>query len=222
MPVPETQPTSTQPVTFVTFHLGSQTYALPISNVQQIIEMVTITPLPQVDPAVVGVINFHGSLVPVLNMRRLLNLPDLAPTLHTPLIMVNVSDRLTGLLVDEVLDVLQRPADQVIDPNNILLKEMGQIPLIQGLIRVQDGSVLLMNPEQLLKPYSSKALSQAVDSLAQSLQQDSVEEKQESNLDTPVPTIAVEATVATEPGNGSAKKAKKPRRGKAGSTIGND
>lgn len=186
MPVPENLSKSTQSVTFVTFRLGSQTYALPITHVQQIIEMVTITPLPQVNPVVVGVFNFHGGLVPVVNMRRLLNLADQPPTLHTPIIMVNISSRLIGLIVDEVLNVLQRPAEEVVDPSNILLEEMGQTPLIQGLVREQDGSVLLLNPEQLLKPYSVKVLTQAVDSLAQSLQQNSTEARQAATtLDKP-------------------------------------
>ena len=74
MPVRENISKSEQQVIVVTFTLGSQTYALPIAPVRQIIEMVTITPLPQINHTIAGVINFHGVIAPVINMRRLLGL----------------------------------------------------------------------------------------------------------------------------------------------------
>ena len=172
MPARDNMSKPKQSITYVTFHVGNQTYALPITPVRQIIEMVTITPLPQVNHPVMGVINFHGVLAPVINMRRLMNLPDAPLTLHTPIILVNISERLIGLIVDDVVDVLQKPASDIIDPNKVLLKEMGDTPLIQGLIQTQDGSMLLLNPEQLLKSNNGKALTEAVDSLSQSLERD--------------------------------------------------
>jgi purine-binding chemotaxis protein CheW len=171
MPVRENKSNPELQVTFVTFHLGSQMYALPISPVRQIIEMVTITPLPQVNHTIVGVINFHGGLVPIVDLRRHLGLPDVPRQLHTPIILVKISERLVGLIVDDVSDVLERPAAQITDPSDILIKEMGEIPLLQGLIQTEEGSILLLNPEYLLKSYNSHILSNAVDTLAQSLEQ---------------------------------------------------
>lgn len=171
MPVRENISKSEQQVIVVTFTLGSQTYALPIAPVRQIIEMVTITPLPQINHTIAGVINFHGVIAPVINMRRLLGLEEIPLHLHSPIILVKISERLVGLIVDKVLDVLERPVDQIINPNNILLKEMGEAPLLQGLIQAQGGSILLLNPEQLFKPYRGNALSEAIDTLTQSIEQ---------------------------------------------------
>lgn len=161
-----------QQIAVVTFELGDQTYALPITPVRQIIEMVTITPLPQMNQTIAGVINFHGTLVPVINMRRLLGLDEIPLNLHTPIILVKISERLVGLIVDSVVDVLQRNANQIIDPNNILLEDMGEIPLLQGLIHSAGGSILLLNLEHLFKPYQSRALSDAISTLNQNLEQD--------------------------------------------------
>jgi purine-binding chemotaxis protein CheW len=151
MPVHETTAPPEQQTSMVTFRLGSQVYALPIAPVRQIIEMVAITPLPQVNQTVLGVINYHGSLAPVINMRRLIGLPDAPLGLHTPIILAEISQRLVGLIVDEVSDVVSRPSSQVIPPAKILLDEMGQVPILQGLIQDEAGSILLLNPENLLK-----------------------------------------------------------------------
>lgn len=171
MPVRENKSTQEQQVIVVTFQLGNQTYALPLAPVRQIIEMVTITPLPQVSQIIVGVINFHGELVPVISMRRLLELEEIPLQLHTPIILVNISEHLVGLIVDKVVDVLEKPADQVVDPNNILLKELGETPLLHGLIHSQNGSILILNPEHLFKPYHTRALSKAIDTLVQTTEQ---------------------------------------------------
>lgn len=186
MPVRENKPKPEQQVVVVTFKIGSQTYALPLGPVRQIIEMITITPLPQVNPMISGVINFHGVMAPVVNMRRLLELEELPLGLHTPIILVNVSKRLVGLIVDTVIDVLELPVDQVVDPNHILLKDLGETPLLQGLIQTKTGSILMLNPEHLFKPYHTRALSEAIDTLVQ-------------NSEEPVPGGTVVPVVAEAP-----------------------
>lgn len=216
MPVRENMSKSEQQVIVVTFTLGNQNYALPIAPVRQIIEMVAITPLPQVNHTIVGVINFHGVLVPVINMRSLLGLEEIPFHLHTPIILVKISERLVGLIVDKVLDVLERPVDQITNPNSILLKEMGEIPLLQGLVQAQGGSIILLNPEQLLKPYRGRALSEAIDTLAQSLEQGASNDAEASEAPEEIPnTQSVESVVQNEievqPG-----KSVKRRRKKAG------
>ena len=215
MPVQKNMTIAELPVTFVTFHLENQTYALPITPVRQIIEMITITPLPQVNHTIVGVINFHGVLVPVVNLRRQLGLAEVPLQLHTPIILVNISERLVGLIVDEVLDVIDRPADQIIDPNDILHKEMGETPLLQGLIHAQDSSILLLNPEYLLKSYPAHTLLETVDTLTQSLKQSASDEVEGSqSSETSPPMQDVEEIVPNEPETQPKKLQKPPRRKK--------
>jgi len=219
MPVRENKTKPEQQATIVTFRLGSQTYALPIKPVRQIIEMVTITPLPQINHTVAGVINFHGIWVPVINLRRQLSLADAPLQLHTPIILVNISERLVGLIVDQVLDVLARSADQIIDPGSILLEEMGEIPLLQGLIQSKDGSILLLNLEQLFKPYHARALLEAVDTLTQSINQNgSTEADVPQSLGTSPTSQEVERAVQNQPEVLSIKPSNKNSRKKAEAT----
>jgi purine-binding chemotaxis protein CheW len=173
MPVGDKPISAPQKVTIVTFRLGSQVYALPIAPVRQIIEMVTITPLPQVSPNVVGVINFHGVIAPVINLRGHLGLADFPLKLHTPIILVTVSEHLVGLIVDQVLDVVEVAADQVIDPRDILTKDMGEAAILNGLIHLQEGTILLLDVDQLLKSQPTAALLEVSDAITQSMEPDS-------------------------------------------------
>jgi len=122
----------------VIFRLDRQTYALPITSIVQIIEMVTITPIPQIgNTAVEGVINVHGAAVPVVNLRRHFGLPEAALGLYTPIILAQIGEQTVGLIVDRVLDVLSLPAERVTRIVDILPEGLGQVPVLRGLAHIQ-------------------------------------------------------------------------------------
>ena len=89
----------------VAFRLANQAYALPIEPVVRIIEMVTITPIPQVSGVVEGVINVRGAAVPVINLRRHFGLPEIPWGLRTPIILIQIDEQTFGLIVDEATSI---------------------------------------------------------------------------------------------------------------------
>jgi purine-binding chemotaxis protein CheW len=147
----------------VAFRLDQQTYALHIEAIVQIIEMVTIMPIPQISNTVEGVINVRGAPVPVVNLRRYLGLPEAALQLHTPIILAQVGELMVGLIVDEVLDVLSLPGGQITRPANILPEGLGGALILQGLAHTPDGMMLLLDLEHLFLPHQAQALAQAVE-----------------------------------------------------------
>lgn len=135
----------------VTFRLERQLYALPIASVVKITEMVAVTPLPQVHPAVRGIINWQGVLAPVIDLRRCLGLPDTPLCADTHLILAQAGGYLVGLIVDAVLDVLQLSAQQIIRPADILPIGLAETLLVvEGLAHTPLGMVLLLDLEQLI------------------------------------------------------------------------
>jgi purine-binding chemotaxis protein CheW len=146
----------------VTFRLDRQRYALPIGSIKQVIEMVTITPVPQVQASVAGVINFHGAAIPVIDLRQHLGMQKMPLMLHTPILMVYLSERLMGLIVDEVLSVSELPSDHVIHPRDILPEGLGNPSLLLGLFYIESNPVILLDIKHLFKPQETAALADAV------------------------------------------------------------
>lgn len=136
--------------TLVTFRLDRQVYGFPIEPVVQIIEMVTITPIPQAGSYLEGVINVRGDAVPVINLRCHLGLPRLALQLHTPIILTRTGRRMVGLVVDEVTDVCDIAIEQVIRAADVLPPGMAELPFLRGLIHAENRTVLLLDHERLL------------------------------------------------------------------------
>lgn len=164
----------------VIFELDGQTYGLPVATVVQIIEMVTITPVPQSNCAVEGVINVRGTAVPVVNLRCHLGLPVVPLQLRTPIILVRVDHWTVGLIVDEVIDVFGLGRDQIVRAADVLPEEFGKVPLLEGLIHTTDGTVLLLDLEHLFLPGQKQALIQALEALAEMVEKEALEGKEKA------------------------------------------
>ena len=175
----------------VAFQLDRQTYALPIEPIVQIIEMVAITPIPQVNPAVEGVINVRGTAVPVINLRCQLGLPEAKLQLHTPIILVRTGERMVGLIVDQVADVLNISADQITRPQDMLPDELSDVPLLQGLTHTSQGALLLLDLEHLLASNQAQ-LAQALEAIS-ALNDSSEDDQQE-----PAEAAGAEAALTDE------------------------
>jgi chemotaxis signal transduction protein len=147
------------------FRLGRQSYALPVEPIKQIIPMVTITPIPQVSTVVEGIINVHGTAVPVVNLARHLGLPAVDLRLYTPILLVQAGECTIGLIVDEVTDVSSLPIDQIVHPADILPEGLGEVPVLRGVAYGGDGMVSLLDLDHLFEPDQVQALAQAAAAL---------------------------------------------------------
>ena len=149
----------------VTFLLNRVHYAIPIEPLQQIIEMVTITPVLNTAAWMEGVINYHGLSIPVVNLRRHFELEVIPYRWHTPIMLVNISGRLVGLIVDDVLDVLAVPRDHLSDPHTILPAGIPETPLLKGIIQMGENITLLINLMHLFDQRQVRALGAVTDVL---------------------------------------------------------
>ena len=98
---------------FLTFALGSEEYGVDILKVKEIRGYDAVTRLPDAPDYIKGVINLRGTIVPVVDMRLKFRLERAEYTALTVMIVFNVADRVVGMVVDSVSDVVQLSAEQV-------------------------------------------------------------------------------------------------------------
>jgi purine-binding chemotaxis protein CheW len=149
--------------TLVMFWLAGRAYALPVEPIVQIIPMVTIVPVPQMGDVLEGVINVRGQAVPVVDLRRHLGLPAGPLQLHTPILLIRVGERVVGLIVDEVSDVLALDGGRIVRPADVLPEELRELPILRGLGHVAEGVMLILDPEHLFRPEQADALARAAE-----------------------------------------------------------
>jgi len=132
--------------TIVLFSLDEQRYALYLSAVERIVLTVEITPLPKAPEIVMGIINFHGEIIPIINIRKRFNLPAREIELDDQLIIARTSKRLVGLLVDSVSGVHELEQLQ-------LTGTEGAFPYadyLSGIARIENNIVLIHDLEKFL------------------------------------------------------------------------
>lgn len=133
---------------YLSFQLASETYAVPIKTVSEIIGLSEITHVPNLPAYMKGIINLRGRVLPVMDMRRKFSLQNSAYTRETCIIIVEIWSKKVGLIVDTVKEVLDFRTSQIEFPPDI-----GGHPHTQCLVgigKLSDRVVILVEPSLIL------------------------------------------------------------------------
>ena len=132
--------------------------AFAASSVERTIRMVEITPLPKSPQIVLGIINIHGMIIPVVNIRQRFRLPDISPEFSDSIIIVNSDTRKLGIVVDSVQDVIELDESRLVTPENII----SGVEYIDGVLKPEDGMVLIHNINKFLSLEEENALNESL------------------------------------------------------------
>ena len=143
----------------VIFHLENQRYALPLTAVERVLRMVAVSPLPQAPAIVLGVVNYHGQVIPVIDLQRRFGLPTRHYGLSATLLVVRTERRTLALPVDEVLGV-QEVATDIVSPPATVCPGIG---LLVGIVALPDGVLFIHDVDAFLSLDEEAQLGQALE-----------------------------------------------------------
>ena len=123
-------------------------YCVDIMSVREIRGWSAATPLPQSPQYMRGVINLRGAVLPIMDLAERLDLPPTQPSERSVIIVVQVGERLVGLLVDAVSDILSINPDQIQPTPDVGCDQAKAF--IRGLITIDDRMVSEIAVERLL------------------------------------------------------------------------
>lgn len=95
------------------FRLGQEEYGVDILKVQEIREHDAVTRIANAPAFVKGVVNLRGNIVPILDLRLRFRLAAPADTATGVVIVLNIANRVIGMVVDSVSDVVSLSADEI-------------------------------------------------------------------------------------------------------------
>ncbi len=137
---------SSNEVQLVIFKLGREEYGVSILQVQEIKRMTDITRVPHTPDYIRGVINLRGSVLPVVDLKKRLNLPQQAYTDDTRIIIVKIEDIAVGMIVDAVSEVM------AIGQENIEAPEVVSgiaADYLSGVGKMENRLLILLNLEAI-------------------------------------------------------------------------
>ena len=137
------------PVTqWVTFRLEDETYGVNVMQVQEVLRMTEIAPVPGAPSYVLGIINLRGNVVTVMDTRSRFGLPPHEPDDATRIVIIEAEDQVVGILVDSVAEVVYLKQSDIEIAPSVGNEESSRY--IQGVANRDEGLLILVDLDKLL------------------------------------------------------------------------
>lgn len=133
---------------YLTFTLGNEEYGMDILKVQEIRGYDAVTRIANTPDFIKGVINLRGVIVPIVDMRIRFNLGTVEYGEFTIVIIINVLNRVVGMVVDGVSDVVALAPEQV-KPAPELSATL-DTRYLAGLATIDERMLILVDIERLM------------------------------------------------------------------------
>lgn len=131
----------------VSFRLGKELYGVDVMHVQEIILFGQVTEIPNVPECVCGLINLRGHIIPIVDLRVQFGLTQRDRHDDSRIIVLNVGDKMSGIIVDAVEEVIREHEDQIQSAAG--MTGIGN-DYVRGLLKLEKKLLILLNVENIL------------------------------------------------------------------------
>lgn len=132
----------------VSFNLGEEEFGIDILIVKEIIRIIDVTRVPNAPSYVEGVINLRGKVVPIIDLRRRLDMPENELTKSTRIIVVDLDSKVIGFIVDQVNEVLR--INKSITENPPPMASNIESEFITSIGKLEDRLLILLDLEKVI------------------------------------------------------------------------
>lgn len=128
------------------FKLDNWHCALPISIVAKAYLAVAVTALPETPDIILGLINVHGTLLPVVNIRKRFHLPEKKMMPSDRMIIASTRKRQVALVVDSIVGVIECAEEEITSADTIL----SGLDYVEGVVKTGSGMILVHDLDRFL------------------------------------------------------------------------
>lgn len=143
----------TNELEIVTFTVGENLFCINVLKVKEIIHPLEVTPVPDSNPAIEGVSQVRGEIMPVVNLARVMKLPEIEPE-NTKFIITELNQMKIVFRVDEVHRIQRISWEQIEEPEKL---SIGLEELAVGIVKLDGNLVLLLDYEKIIYEISGNA-----------------------------------------------------------------
>jgi len=132
---------------YMTFKLGNELFAISVDQVREVLEISQITHVPTAPAYMRGVVNVRGQATPVVDLRLKFGLPQVADTVHTRIIVMELEldgeAVVLGGVADSVHEVIEIEPGNINPPPRIAMR--WRTDFIQGMGRRGDDFIIILD-----------------------------------------------------------------------------
>ncbi len=166
-----TQKTFKKLNSYIIFKLVNEYFAINVGKVISILEMQSITEVPDAPPYMKGVINLRGDVLPIVDSHIKFNMPSIDVTMMTCILVLEITGSKNesiklGLMVDQVTEVIGISTMDILPPPDI--GEAYKSRYINGMYKKDDMLIMILDIDMLLSTNKIIELNESVKLSAQS------------------------------------------------------
>ena len=148
----------------VGFRIGNETYGVRIGSVREIVRVPEITAVPNAPDVIEGVINLRGKIIPVMDLRKRFGSPAAQPDKKNRILVVELENKLVGLIVSSASEVLKIPPSEIASPGSVFAE--GESSYVTGVGKLKGRLIILLDIARLLRQSEFKKLEEAAEPAA--------------------------------------------------------
>ncbi|MEJ2423364.1 MAG: chemotaxis protein CheW [Candidatus Thiodiazotropha sp.] len=133
---------------FVTFILMDEVYGINVMQVQEVLRVTEIAPVPGAPSYVLGIVNLRGNVVTVIDTRKRFGLASTELDDSSRIIVIESERQVVGILVDAVAEVVELRENEIDAAPNVGTEESSRY--IQGVATQEDRLLILVDLNKLL------------------------------------------------------------------------
>ena len=141
-------PAGDEIIQLVTFRLKDETYGINVMQVQEVLRITEITPVPGAPGYVLGIINLRGNVVTVIDTRTRFGLPTTELDDASRIVIIESEQQVVGILVDSVAEVVELRNSQIDQAPSVGNDESARY--IQGVASRDEGLLIVVDLNKLL------------------------------------------------------------------------
>ncbi len=141
---------------FMTFRCGEEIYGISIKFVDEIIGLQQATGVPESEDYIIGLINFRGRIIPVIDVRIRFGKEPLEYNDRTCVIVINVKSTVIGLIVDGIEEVVAFAENEITPPPSVSSLRVQSQKYVYGIGRIDGEAKLLLDPDKLINGNSEQ------------------------------------------------------------------
>jgi purine-binding chemotaxis protein CheW len=140
---------------FIAFRIGEQEFTVNIMSVREIRGWTNATPMPHTPNYMKGVINLRGAVLPIIDLSHRLGMKPAEPTARHVIIVAQVRERIVGLLVDAVSDILT-VTDDDFQPTPEVASDLER-SFARGILAIEGRMICVIELEAMFPETESEA-----------------------------------------------------------------
>lgn len=148
----------------VTFRLGQDVFAAEVTSVERVLRYTAPSSVPDVPRWIAGVLEHHSGVMPVVDLRQRVELPDLAVTAETRILVLGTTAGPVGAVVDAVLAVTSVPTTSISAPPPLFRGLAAEF--VRGIAKLGDRLAVILDVDRVLSSADRIVLEQAMQGAA--------------------------------------------------------